>query len=538
MSKLLEIFGRGIAVDTADLIWHWLNVLRKRTEESETNWHVEDLDEAVELLGNRELDRCREKIQFYLYERPDCARGRMVAVALSLRANDPAGALEQLQSIYLRQPSNTMALYALGYCHERLGREDEAIAFYQDCIKFKSHLQLPRQRMAAIHFKNGRLELAIREYEQLITEHPEDIASMVLLGYLYIEDHQFDRANDVFNMAIVSHPDNFHDDNSDDELREWTESGQFDKALESVQWLVDKLGEMPDLHVRMADILSRAGRTSEAILHYESALRLQPNYLEATIKLGTHYMRYQRYSLAAEQFNRAVEINDDIVDAYIGLAVSQYYGGHSEETQRTLALAWSIVQNSVLLFTETAILHLQATRNEQNQTCDEPSDRAALIQDVIAAHHRQMSSSPHSADSHYKYGILMMSAGKYAEAAQAFEQALAINPTHYRSRTKLALCLGESTQKDRALSVLTEAGHLEASTLKLHYQTAMLYCDKPRFAQAIQALQSRMKNSLMESDAVVNVMVVLENLGLIDRATTTWERLNETALHAVGERLS
>ena len=105
-------------------------------------------------------------------------------------------------------------------------------------------------------------------------------------------------------------------------------------------------------------------------------------------------MRYQRYSLAAEQFNRAVEINDDIVDAYIGLAVSQYYGGHSEETRRTLSLAWSIQQNSSLLFSETAVLHLQATRNEQNQTCDEPGDRTALVQDVTAAHQKQMTSSP------------------------------------------------------------------------------------------------------------------------------------------------
>ena len=50
----------------------------------------------------------------------------------------------------------------------------------------------------------------------------------------------------------------------------------------------------------------------------------------------------------------------------------------------------------------------------------------------------------------------MMVAGKLAEAAQAFEQALAINPTHYRSRTKLAMCLEESSQKDRAIQILTK----------------------------------------------------------------------------------
>jgi tetratricopeptide (TPR) repeat protein len=438
-----------------------------------------------------------------------------------------------LQSIYLRQPSNTMALYTLGYCYERTGSESEAIEFYQDCLKFKSHLQLPRQRIAAIYFKNGRVDQAICEYEMLTTEHPEDISSMVLLGYLQVADGQHDKAVDTFNMAIVAHPDNFNDDNQQEEA-ELIEAGEYEQAFERVQWLMEQVGEQPDLYVRMADILSRAGKTADAIVHYEKALQIQPNYLEATIKLGTHYLRAQRSSLAAEQFNRAIEINDEIVDAYIGLAISQQLSDEPVEAKSTLSLASAIQQNSTLLFSETATLHLQAAMQEE--TCDVGDERPILIEDVVKAHQVHMSNTPANADVHYKYGILMMVTGNCSDAIQSFETALGINPTHHRSRSKLAICLYDSGKVDVAMTALDAGSAIDSNSLSLHYKTAILYCDREQFASALYKVESAMKENYTEPDALVNIEVVLENLGLVDRAVATWERLSETARKAISAR--
>ncbi|RKY11927.1 MAG: hypothetical protein DRP65_02730, partial [Planctomycetota bacterium] len=77
MSKLLEIFGKAITVDTADLIWHWLNAVKAAPAGENSQYN--DLDEVVKLLGNMELDKAHEKLQFYLFENPECARGRMAA---------------------------------------------------------------------------------------------------------------------------------------------------------------------------------------------------------------------------------------------------------------------------------------------------------------------------------------------------------------------------------------------------------------------------------------------------------------------------
>ncbi len=87
MSKLLEIFGRAVTVDTADLIWHWLHAV-KANQDDVDEMQYNDLDEVIELLGNMELEKAHEKLKFYLFENPDCARGRMAAAAICLHKND------------------------------------------------------------------------------------------------------------------------------------------------------------------------------------------------------------------------------------------------------------------------------------------------------------------------------------------------------------------------------------------------------------------------------------------------------------------
>jgi tetratricopeptide (TPR) repeat protein len=494
-----------------------------------------ELDEILGHLGDRRLDDAQQKLNFYLFENTECPMGRMAAAAICLHHNLPADALEQLQSVYLRQPSNTMALYALGHCYERLQKEAQAIEFYQDCVKFKSHLQLPRQRMAAIYYKNGRLPETVEQYEALSAEHPEDISSLVLLGYLHVANRQYEAAVATFNMAILSHPDNFHDENHEDQIRDLVDAGQYDSAIENVHWMMDEVGEMPELYVRMGDINGKAGRIVDAIANYENAIRIQPDYLEATIKLGTHYLRSGKPVLAAEQFNRAVEINDDIVDAYFGLAAAQQLNKHTAEAHSTLSLAAAIQQNSTLLFSETAMLHLQnAFLNEASGS--EAGSGVFEIEDVVRAHHKQLVERPWDPDIHYRFGMLMMVSGDMVKAAQSFENALRINSTHHRARTKLVLCLHETDHASRAIENLTMADPITQETIRLHYDTALLYCDKARFGQALVNLEHKMSSDFSEPEAANNIQVVLENLGLVDRALATWNRLSEIARAAIGAR--
>lgn len=528
MSGLLEIFGRAIAVDTADLIWHWLDGRRERQSES-PSLQERHLDHVVNLIGDSKDEAAQEQLRLYLFEHPACVQGRMAAVSLAMRSNNLKEAVSELQSVYMRQPTNTLALYALGHCYERLGHPAQAIEFYQDCLKFKGYLQLPAQRLAAIYFKQGRLDDAIAQYEPQRHHYPDDISTLVTLGYLYLATAQPAKAIETFNTAILIHPDNFagHDEAIDDMIAE----GNFQEALDSVDLLLSDQPERADLVALRADILAGSGATSDAVAQYQYAIRLCPDYLEATIKLGTNYLKMQAEQLAAQQFNRAVEINDKIVAAYVGLATAQKLDGQTRDAQHTLSLAAAIQPNSAFLYAEAATLVLKAAL--EAHLIPAPADGFTLDRVMIDAHRTHVARFPHNPDLHYRLGMLQIHANHQAQAADCFANALQINPTFERARTKLALCLVDVGRDSEALNQIETPVRYDPAILELYYRTALLYCDRIKFASSMINLQQHLEAvAVSDLDPATNISIVLQNLGLADTVGLMWENLCQTAAHA------
>jgi tetratricopeptide (TPR) repeat protein len=534
MSRLLEILGRGVEVDTADLIWHWLDITEPSQDDSQSA-ESQRLKKITRLISNKKINTAREQLRLYLFENPTCVRGRLASAAIHLYENRLDKTIEELNSVYLRRPNNTMALYSLGHCYERLGKEAEAVEFYQDCLKFKNYLQLPRQRLAAIYFKNGQLEKAENEYELLRSEYPDDLLALLSLGYLYIAGTKYEKAIDTFNTAILIHPDNYHAE--DEHLGQLIADGQLQQAAEELEELLLTQPDRADLIIKYADVLSMLGAAEEAVSQYEDAIHICPGSLEAAVKLGTQYLQMHSEHLAARQFNRAIEINDQIVDSYIGLATAQQLAGDISGALVTLSLAAAIDANSSLLLAETATLQFKAGSAETTAFDDEDEDSMSLIdndsinlvEDVIRAHKQQIAHRPQNPDLHYRLAVLMMSIGSREEAVKLLRKALEINPTYARARSKLAVCLFEANKKLAALEQLIGSDYLNKDTIELHYKVALLYCDRVKFASSLINLNLLLENNFTSADATVNISVVLQNLGLLDRAAAMWDNLSDTA---------
>ncbi len=525
MSQLLQVIGRGIELDVSELIWQWL----KAANASESHIDLPDqqrLDEVIRLVDAKKPDTAAATLRDYLSAHPACICGRLAAAALALADNRLDEAVSQLNHIYRHCAGNVMALYALGHCCERQGKEAQALAFYQDCLKFKSYLQLPRQRIAAICFKNGRLEKTIQQYELLRDEYPDEMATLLILGYLYIAAANYDCAAETFSTAILIHPDNFQPDTNEIDL--FAEQGQLQEALDIVEYMAQDEPQRPDIMLRRGDILSALGAHDDALDQYQQAIQTSPDFLEANIKLGTQYLRMDRPRRAAQQFNRAVEVNDRIVDAYIGLALAQKLAGKRTDALTTLALAAAIDTNASFLFAETAILQFQPShpksRSSQTDT--------VLLNTALNAHKKQIETRPHNPDLYYRLATLLMRFGRTSEAIGLLKTALTINPTFTRAACKLAICLLETDEDALAIEQLAAPEYLTPDLLSLHYEVALLYCNKPKFASSLLNLTQTIDDNVANADPTQNISIVLQNLGLLDRAATAWHNLLDLAQQA------
>ncbi len=356
----------------------------------------------------------------------------------------------------------------------------------------------------------------------LCSEYPDDISALVTLGYLQIYAGKYSQAGASFNKAILMYPDNSNTEYYIDQL---VNEGQIDEAIEHIEELLRINPDRCDLILKYGDILYLSGKNEQAYEQYEHAVHSSPEFLEARIKLGMYYLRAEQELLAAEQFNRAFNINDNIVDAYIGLSLSQHLSKDFSGAADTLSLAASIQANSSILFTETACIHLKHRCGNPETYHYQQND---LPKAVIEAYRQQISLSGHNADLYYHFGILMMNYNRLSDAISAFENALEINTHFSGASNKLAICLLQTGKVEEAFYRLENYLVLKDDIVKLHYKTAILYCDRLKFASSVLNLQNSFHNNFSSIETSQNVSLILQNLSLLDRTTVMWDRLVET----------
>ena len=259
---------------------------------------------------------------------------------------------------------------------------------------------------------------------------------------------------------------------ADDEVESLVAEGMIREAIERLHMLIEQQGEFADLHVRLGDLYSQSGDDEATLHHYKIALDLQPNYLEAKVKLGAHHLLNARWDEAAETFYNACELNDRILVNYIGIGVAQAAAGRTADAMNSFDLAATVEPNSTLLLTEMARLQLKASLADEFIKNFEPEqahaaseielDNDDLLHRQIERHAQETADKPDHADLRYRYGVLLRSEGRLAEAAEQFEAATEINPNYTQAIIKLGITqqeLGQVAEAVEAFRYMESGAH-------------------------------------------------------------------------------
>jgi tetratricopeptide (TPR) repeat protein len=540
MSYLLELLGKGLDSEIGDLLdrYFWspqsqtVGQLAMRSKEH-PDWpdlHFQlglaylrgsDLEAAVDHLGQA----CRRK--------PDYAAARLALAAAYVEQGRTQQALGQLVLANQTKPGEPPILFAIGFCHEKLRQGDKAAEYYRDTLTRDPSCTVARERLAALAVFNDDVPEAIAQYEALQQENPGDPWVHGALAQLHYRAGQYQEAVTHFENAIALEPENWS--LLDDEVEALVAEGSIREAIERLHELIERQGPFADLHVRLADLYSQVGDDEAAMTHYREALEIQPTYLEANVKLGTHNLINGRWEEAAEAFHRSTEISDRLLANYIGMGVAHSACGRRQDAVNSFELAAAVEPNSTLLLSEMARLQLKAAVAQEFDKTFKPDtdvpvadvdfDNDDLIHKQIERHAQQVEIQGGHADLRYRYGVLLRSQGRLGEAMEQFAKAVEINPAYTQAIIKLGVTQQDLGLADQAIETFKRALEIKPQFVDLHYRLGLLYTDRRQFDQAVAEMEIAADGKQDNEQIRAGLALSLQNMGLMDRAAATWRSL-------------
>jgi len=195
-------------------------------------------------------------------------------------------------------------------------------------------------------------------------------------------------------------------------------------------------------HYNFANALSAAGRSTAAIAHYKTALRLEPRYAAAHYNLGGALLQLGRAGEAVPHYEAALRLEPGSADTHVNLAAALIRLGRGTEAVQHYEAAG----RSGLLAAEEQLRFGRALAE------------IGRLDDALARLREAQRLNPRHAETRVVLGMVLSAAGRGPEAVQQFTDAVTMDPADAGARAALGDALIEA---DRPAEALT------------HYETAL-----------------------------------------------------------------
>jgi tetratricopeptide (TPR) repeat protein len=202
--------------------------------------------------------------------------------------------------------------------------------------------------------------------------------------------------------------------------------------------------------VRAGNEFFKAGDTNNAIQEYQKALELNPNNVEAHLKLGfLFYNVTQRHQEGMAHYRKALQLNPSDPRIHHDLGMALFHQRQFDQAVHHLSEALKRIPNG---------LDVQYTAVSMRQ----------------------------------HLGQALFYAGKTEEAMRYFSEAIRFDPKNAEAHYSMALALATQGDIDRTLQYYTKAVELNPGIDRspvLHYLIGMKYAEARRFHEAVLATQ-------------------------------------------------
>ncbi len=176
---------------------------------------------------------------------------------------------------------------------------------------------------AEILYSAGDIQGAMHTYQEAITLNPEDPWAYTYLGWIYIQQGEYLKAEALFLDALEHDPD--HEDARMGYARTETALGNYAEALPYLQNLI---ADSADDEVRanaysaLSDVHVGLGDDAQGLQDLQTAISLSPDNAYLYSDLGFYHYSRAEYPEAVDAFSSALNIDPALIDSQFGMSFS------------------------------------------------------------------------------------------------------------------------------------------------------------------------------------------------------------------------
>lgn len=229
----------------------------------------------------------------------------------------------------------------------------------------KDYLQQLFAHASSLH-QQGDLKGAEIAYRQVLKDHPGHADSHHMLGLVFAQQNQFDKAIEQISRAIKERPSNpIYQNNLGETYKRkgepdramelfqkatttdpsfaqgyfnqatiWKLKGDYAKTEEFYNKAVSTNPRYFQAYYNLGNLSQEIGNYKTAITHYEKCLAINPKHTQAHNNLATMFQHWDRHDEAQKHFEQAVEIDPDFIESLSNLAKIHDKQGNTDLTEK------------------------------------------------------------------------------------------------------------------------------------------------------------------------------------------------------------
>ena len=199
---------------------------------------------------------------------------------------------------------------SIGEARELTGEDEKAHVSYHTAIELNPMYIKAYLRNAALYQKQGNLDAALAAFKKVVEISPNNPSRHISIGNIYLKKGDLARTQEAFTMAVRQEAAM-----ASEIAEELMKNGKDDMAEHFFR--TSLLKQVNNIHVynRLGIALRRQGKWKEAIIEYETAIKIDSRDAGIYFNLGKACMEGGQKERAFQAFRKALEIDPGFTEA-------------------------------------------------------------------------------------------------------------------------------------------------------------------------------------------------------------------------------